>query len=400
MKRPKTGASHSGIDLPRCGIGLALCLLLLAGCGAPVSTATPWPTVPASIPSITATIPPTAVPTQPRPTSTLVPLVTRTRAPTATSAPTRVPGSARCTSYQPTGTEGPAWDIEVAPDGAVWVVAFRGVARLHPIRRAWIAVSVAGDAEAGAGEEQGFDQFRTVTAGPDGTVWLTTRFGDGAFLWDGDSWIQFTQDDGLLSDWVNDISVGPDGAVWFATREGVSRWDGAEDSWTQYSGAGWLQDDLVHRVLFTPDGSIWFAHDDALTRWRPSGAGDEADLWEVTGLEGPLAVRKAHVGPDGRLWLGQTFYDPGEEAWFDTVYREIHLQGLSVDGQGGLWIARSDGAIYIPEPESSPEGEWLHLGKAQGLGADSVTTIALERDEQVWFGTEQGVTQCFLEGLR
>ena len=182
--------------------------------------------------------------------------------------------------------------------------------------------------------------------------------------------------------------------------EGVSCWDEAGDAWTHYSGAGWLHDDVVHRVLFTPDGTIWFAHDDGLTRWRPSDSDDEADRWEVAGLEAPLAVRKALVSADGRLWLGQIVYDPGTEEWSDTVYRQIHVQGLAVDSEGGLWIARGDGAVYIPEPESSPPGDWWHLGTNQGLGADSVTVIALERDDLVWFGTEQGATRCFIEGLR
>jgi len=250
------------------------------------------------------------------------------------------------------------------------------------------------------GQDPVVDQFRTVTAGPDGSVWLASRFGEGAYRWDGTSWTQFTSDAGLLSDWVNEVSFAPGGAVWFATQEGVSRWDGVEDAWTHYSGAGWLQEDVVHRVLFTPDGSIWFAHDAALTRWRPSESEDEADLWEVTNLEAPLAVRKALVSADGRLWLGQIVYDPATEVWSDTVYREIHVQGLAVDSQGGLWVARSDGAVYIPDPGSSPPGDWLHLGQAQGLAADSVTVIALERDDLVWFGTEQGATRCFIEGLR
>jgi hypothetical protein len=29
-----------------------------------------------------------------------------------------------------------------------------------------------------------------------------------------------------------------------------------------------------------------------------------------------------------------------------------------------------------------------------------VTAIALEKDNVVWFGTEVGVTRCFLRGLR
>ncbi len=231
-------------------------------------------------------------------------------------------------------------------------------------------------------------------------MWLATRFGDGVYRWDGVSWAQLTTEDGLLTDWVNEVSLGSDGSVWFATMEGVSRWDEAEDTWTHYSGPGWLHDDKVHRVLFTPDGTIWFAHDDALTRWRPTDSEDEEELWEIAGLEGPLAVRKALVSADGRLWLGQIVYDPATEEWSDTAYRQIHVQGLAVDSEGGLWIARGDGAVYIPEPESSPPGDWWHVGTAEGLAADSVTAIALERDDLVWFGTEQGVTRCLIEGVR
>jgi ligand-binding sensor domain-containing protein len=106
------------------------------------------------------------------------------------------------------------------------------------------------------------------------------------------------------------------------------------------------------------------------------------------------------VSEDGRLWLGQIVYDPATEEWSDTVYRQIHVQGLAVDSEGGLWIARGDGAVYIPEPESSAPGDWWHLGTAEGLGADSVTAIALERDDLIWFGTEQGVARCLIGGIR
>jgi len=395
MKEPDTGAMTSGIDLLRRGMGLALFLLVLAGCGAPARTATPVPATPVMMPTLPS---PTSAPTRPASTPTrtspptLVPLVTRTPVPTLAPVPTRVPESVRCTTYQPPGTEGPIWDIEVAPDGTVWIAAFRGVARLHPARKEWIPVSV--------GEDPEGLQVSSISAGADGSVWLATRLGDGAYRWDGVYWTQLTSDDGFLSDWVNEVSQGPDGAVWFATQAGVSRWDETSGTWTHYSGAGWLHDDAVQRVLFTPEGTIWFAHNEAMTRWRPSDSDDEVDLWEIFGLEDPLATRKAIVSADGRLWLGQLFYDPDAEEWFDTVYREIHLQGLAVDGEGGLWIARSDGAIYIPEPESSPREEWVHLGRAEGLAGDNVTVIALERDDVVWFGTDEGVTRCFIDGLR
>jgi ligand-binding sensor domain-containing protein len=369
-----------------------LVLLALATCGQAQGTAT--------LPPATATLPPTApldtpgptsTPTQPRPTATWVPLVTRTPVPEPTTGPTRVPESARCTTYQPAGTEGPIWDIAIAPDGAVWVAALRGVSRLHPQRKEWVAVAVGADTA---------DEIRSITTGPDGTVWLASRLGKGVYRWDGASWGQLTSDDGLISGWVNDVTVAPDAAVWFATEEGASRWDEASGTWSQYTVKDWLYANAVQRVLFTPDGRVWFAHDEAMRWWLPLDTGTALYSWGTYGQGRLLATRKAVVSADGRLWVGQAFYDPETEAWADTVYRAIHLQALAVDGAGGMWIGRSDGAIYIPEPESSPAGEWLHLGKAQGLASDNVTVIALEQDNTVWFGTDAGITRCFLGGLR
>ena len=193
-----TGTKVSGNNVLRRRMGLVLLVLVLAGCGVAEGTPTEPPALPTAALPMIATIPPTAAPTQPRATPTLVPLVTRTRAPTLTPVPTRVPGWVRCITHQPRGTEGPIWDIEVAPDGTVWVVAFRGVARLHPARKEWTAVNVEGDPEV--------DQFLNVTAGPGGTVWLPTRFGDGAYHWDGTAWSLFTTEEGLLSDWVTAAS--------------------------------------------------------------------------------------------------------------------------------------------------------------------------------------------------
>ena len=156
----------------------------------------------------------------------------------------------------------------------------------------------------------------------------------------------------------------------------------------------------MQRVLFTPDGRIWAAHNEAMRWWMPPETDAGLGSFGTFGLDLPLATGRAVVSADGRLWIGQAFYNPESQTWHDTVYREIHLQGQAVDSAGGLWIARDDGAIYIPDPESSPRQNWLHMGQAEGLGGKNVTVIALERDNLVWFGTDEGVTRCLLGGLR
>ena len=373
----------------RVGQAPALLLLLLAACSQPATVAT--------LPAPTATSPPptsapTRTPTRPAPTATLVPLVTRTPLPTLTPVPTRVPAFARCMTWQPEGTEGPIWDIEIAPDGTVWVAAFHGVARLHPLRKEWVAVSV--------GEDEAGDQMRAISAGADGSVWLVTRLGEGVYRLEGDSWRHFAIESGLGSAWVNDVTQGPDGATWFATNGGITRWDEESGTWDRYTEEDWLYNNAVQRVLFTPDGRVWAAHREAMRWWVPPETDVGVGSFGTYGLALPLATGKAVVSADGRLWIGQAFYDPEDQTWHDTVYREIHLQAQAVDGYGGLWIARSDGAIYIPDPASSPPQDWLHLNKAGGLGGENVTAIALERDNAVWFGTDEGVTRCLLGGLR
>jgi streptogramin lyase len=334
--------------------------------------------------AVVSTAAPASSPTS---TPTLVPTVTR--GPTSTPSPTLLPGSATCTGFQPQGTEGPIWDIAVASDGTVWLAAFRGVARYNPNQGTWIPYT----------EEDGLvsDQVQSITPEPDGSVWLAYRGQEGASHFDGTRWSHVTTDDGLISDDVNSISIAPDGSVWFATTEGASRWDRELDQWTFHTKAEGLYGNDVRKIVFTPDGTIWFAHNEALTYLVPAGSEDGQPEWGIYGESHVLPTRKALVSQDGRLWLGQVYFDPEIQQWVDTVYRGIQVQGLAVDGQGGLWIGREDGALYIADPVSTPREAWLHYDASVGLADDNVQAIALEADDVVWFGTEGGASRCVLD---
>jgi TolB protein len=393
-------------------LGLVLVLLFIVGCGAPLVTPTSSPTETGLLvtpvegrmrppPALRSTsVMAKAAPTQAvvstaapasSPTSipTLVP--TLNRGPTSTPSPTLLPGSAACTSFRPKGTEGPIWDIAVASDGTVWLAAFRGVARYNPNQGTWIPYTV----------EDGLltDQVQSITLERDGSVWFTYRGQEGASHFDGSRWSHVTTDDGLISDDVNSISIAPDGSVWFATAEGASRWDRELDQWTFHTKAEGLNSNDVRKIVFTPDGTIWFAHNEALTYLVPAGSEDGQPEWGIYGESRVLPTRKALVSQDGRLWLGQVYFDPETQQWVDTVYRGIQVQGLAVDGQGGLWIGREDGAVYIADPVSTPRGAWLRYDTSVGLADDNVQVIALEADDVVWFGTEGGASRCVLDAV-
>jgi ligand-binding sensor domain-containing protein len=242
-----------------------------------------------------------------------------------------------------------------------------------------------------------FEQGRTLTVEPDGTVWLALREKQGVAFFNGRVWQQITTEDGLLSDDVMEVSVAPDGALWFATAGGASRWDREADQWTAYTAEDGLTRSAVARVLFTPEGRIWFAQLLGLTSLLPAPVQGGEDLWENHWGPRFVGARYATVDDDGRLWVGAAFFDPAKDAWLDTVYRELEITGLAVDGRGGLWVARADGALYIPDPRTSPREEWVYYGSEQGLEDTHLLALALETDDVVWFGTRSGAYRCLIE---
>jgi len=80
----------------------------------------------------------------------------------------------------------------------------------------------------------------------------------------------------------------------------------------------------------------------------------------------------------------------------DTVYRpSADAYDIAVDGDGGLWVATDDGALYIPDPESSPPEEWQPFKAANGLGGNMIRSPAAAEDGTIWFGPETAiVSRC------
>lgn len=292
-----------------------------------------------------------------------------------------------CTVFQPLGSIGWIWDIEIAADGSVWVAANNGVARLETDTESWTTYSQANGLVEGS--------IRGVTADSDGSVWIISWEGKVVHF-DGENWTPYTTTDGLVSDDVLQVSIAPDSTVWFATRDGVSHWDRETDAWTSYTKEDGLSENSVEDILFTPDGRIWFADYEVVTSLLPGRVSGEDDLWET--FQDPRGdYETAAVAPDGSIWFsGQRFFDVVQGKWIETVYDRF-VYDLAVDSRGGIWIARGNdiGAIYIPDPLKSPQEDWIRYGTDNGLAGDDIRSLALESDSVVWFGSENAsVTRC------
>jgi hypothetical protein len=112
-------------------------------------------------------------------------------------------------------------DIEVAPNGDVWVAGFMGFT------------------------EQTYKPV--VLARFDGEAWT---------LYDWPPAVPSEQGEDLL---LSDMAVGPDGVVWFASGDGLRTFDGTD--WIAH-----IEGEPVYAVDVAPDGTVWYKLGDGLHR--------------------------------------------------------------------------------------------------------------------------------------
>jgi ligand-binding sensor domain-containing protein len=131
-------------------------------------------------------------------------------------------GSGRVACYDGTAWKqfgygyGAALCLAVDKDGTLWV----GGAGLTSFDgQTWYHYSF----EKMGAKVTGNHAANSLVLGSDGSLWVGA--GDlGIFRFDGESWTNFTADDGLVDNSVMAIAIAPDGALWCATQSGISRY--------------------------------------------------------------------------------------------------------------------------------------------------------------------------------
>ena len=276
---------------------------------------------------------------------------------------------------------GVAW----AQDGALWAATTGGVAR-------W-------DVEAGAYLEYTADDglpsdyANDVAIAPDGSVWVAMSGGVGHLV--GGTWTSYSTEDGIADPSVQSVAVTPDAAVWAGTLSGVSRFDGR--SWTSH-----LPGVRAWKVAVSPDGSVWVANDGVgVSHYLPADG-----AWTTYGTEQGLpsaGVKTVSLAPDGGVWI-YIGYDRVYR-YDGTIWQEV--PGISVpwvldiafDAGGAAWIATGPGLHGGGYGLLSPVGDaWERVTSEQGLGSDTVYAVADGPGATIAAGTTLGVS-LYQDGL-
>jgi ligand-binding sensor domain-containing protein/two-component sensor histidine kinase len=222
-----------------------------------------------------------------------------------------------------------------------------------------------------------------------GALWVGTG-GGGLSRFAGGRFANLGAADGLPGDYVWSFHEDRSGSLWVGLEGGLVRLaDGAFTVWGQRHG---LPADQVHGLLEDRQGAIWIAGPKGLSRFA---AGRVEVLGKAQGL--PIAeTRSLLEASDGALWVstegaGLARLKDGEIAIFPPS-----AGGL---GDGIVWsLAETpDGAIWAGTQNSGVSryaaGKWTTFRQRDGLGADNVRALLVDRAGDLWAGTMGGLSR-------
>lgn len=116
----------------------------------------------------------------------------------------------------------------------------------------------------------------SLTVAQDGGVWIA-HWGvegevakeeeSGLIHFDGENWTQYTREDHPSLESANDVSVTSDNIIWVATIEGVLQFDG--ETWTQFTTEEGLADNATFVIAVAPDSTVWIGTANGLSRYIP-----------------------------------------------------------------------------------------------------------------------------------
>jgi len=237
---------------------------------------------------------------------------------------------------------------------------------------------------------------RGIVEDAQGNVWFGTE--GGVTRYDGHSFTNYTEADGLASNDVWSIAIDRDGLIWVGTLEGISRFDGEEFTPFAIPDAepdplrGVTSAKIVHSIMEDSKGRMWFG----------TGGGayvfDGQSLTNISAKDGLCgdSVNCILEGRDGTMWFathhtGVCSWDGAAFTHFDEDHgvEGIEAWSLLEDSAGNVWFPVEHSGVYRFDGKT-----FTNFAKKDGLASPGVQCVFEDRAGRIWAGGWLGL-YCF-----
>lgn len=203
------------------------------------------------------------------------------------------------------------------------------------------------------------------------------------------SFISYTDVDGLPSKNVLSLASDGNGKMWFGTQKGIAIFDG--NTWevmntTTHPG---LANDNVSSILIMSNGDVWIGGDYGVSKYTES---TWTTYTTIDGLGSNRITNLTEVS-NGDIWIsdfnGATHFD-GRTF---TAYKAA--DGLPFGGvedvveakNGDLLLATGLGGLAVYDGTS-----FTLITKSESLVSNNTTALSVDASDNVWVGTADGVS--------
>ncbi|QRQ99555.1 hybrid sensor histidine kinase/response regulator [Dyadobacter sandarakinus] len=252
-----------------------------------------------------------------------------------------------------------------------------------------------------------------------GRLWIGTRNG-GINILNADGTFDHFVADRSNPDRLNNGSIytmfcDKNGAMWVGTYSGGINIMDAEplkfNRLRSYAGKiDGLNNDNILAITEDHAGNLWLGTDGGgINVWDRKNAAFSHYKHEPENRKSIASnyVISLHEDRDKIMWIGN--YKGGlstfnsKQRTFDNLNRESKIKGripsnihaLEDDHAGTLWIATSEGLLRYNKASGTYIRYYAHPSKPDGINANVILSLLVDRQDRVWVGTEGGGLNLF-----
>jgi len=239
----------------------------------------------------------------------------------------------------------------------------------------------------------------TINKDKQDRYWFGTNNG-GLSRYDGLNWKTYLPSDGLADFWVYGMDFADDGTMWIATWNGVSHFDG--EHFKNYNTEDGLADRWVYALSIDSKGALWFGTEGGVSRLEPNGQWTTWKHRDGLGAANRFGLEKSdNTGFGTQLGTFGTEPEKKEEDYkhghnlsvLDTggneTYNENYVFSMAIDRSENLWFGTWGGGVSRFDGE-----QWKNFTTDEGLAGNIVYAVIIDPDDgAIWFGTNHGVSR-------
>jgi signal transduction histidine kinase len=223
-----------------------------------------------------------------------------------------------------------------------------------------------------------------------GNLWFGT-FGGGVCKYDGETFMHYTENEGLSNDYVRSILEDRHGNLWFGTfGGGVCMYDG--ETFTHFTEKEGLSNNDVRTILEDSHGNLWFG---------TYGGGvcmyDGKTFTHFTEREGLSnnIVRSILEDNRGNLWFGT--YGGGVSRYNGKTFTHFtekeglnnnRVMSIREDSHGNLWFGTGGGGVNMYDGDT-----FTYFTEKEGLSNNYIWSILEDSTSNIWLSTEKGLNR-------